>query len=57
LHEALGGVGSPNRLHTIAGGGHGNFDQEQLSAAYAAIRAFLEENMKLPAGSATGSAP
>lgn len=43
LHEALTRAGIPNRLVTIPGGKHGGFTQAEMDAAYAAIRAFLQE--------------
>ncbi|MBI5281336.1 MAG: alpha/beta hydrolase [Candidatus Solibacter usitatus] len=47
LHEALTKAGVPNQLHTVPGGKHGGFTDEQRLKAFVAIRAFLEQN-KLP---------
>ena len=47
LHEALGKAGVPNRLVTIRGGGHGNFNRQQMADNYAAIRDFLREQRLL----------
>jgi len=41
LHEALDAAGVPNRLHTVAGGGHGGFTAQENVEAYREIRAFL----------------
>jgi acetyl esterase/lipase len=41
LHAALEEAGVPNRLVTIAAGGHGGFSAEQATQAYAAIMDFL----------------
>ncbi|HTY57728.1 MAG TPA: alpha/beta hydrolase [Bacteroidota bacterium] len=43
LHKALTSAGVPNRLMTIPGGRHGGFTRDQLLAAYATIREFLEQ--------------
>jgi acetyl esterase/lipase len=43
LHRALDDVGSPNRLHTVEGGGHGGFSGAELDAIFQHIRNFLEE--------------
>ena len=42
LHEALDGVGVPNELVTIPGGGHGGFSLEENLRIYDAIRRFLK---------------
>lgn len=55
LHEALDGVGVPNELVTIEGGGHGGFSPEQSARAYAAIERFLREHGIVAEGQATGS--
>lgn len=44
LHGALNEAGASNRLHTIPGGGHGNFTVEQFQVAYEVIRDFLKEH-------------
>lgn len=44
LHDALDGAGVPNRLHTVAGGGHGNFSVEEFQEAFRVIREFLTEH-------------
>jgi acetyl esterase/lipase len=41
LHEALDGVGVPNELVTVEGGGHGGFTIEQHTRIYSTIRNFL----------------
>ena len=42
LHAALDDIGTPNRLLTIPGGGHGRFSDEQQREAFVTIREFLE---------------
>ena len=49
LHEALAKAGVANRLMTIAGGQHGGFTHAEMDAAYAAIRAFLKEQIGVSA--------
>lgn len=44
LRDALDAAGVPNRLVTIPGGGHGGFNVQESSRAYAAIMAFLKEH-------------
>ena len=44
LHEALDEAGVSNRLHTVPGGGHGNFSLEQFQVAAEVIRDFLREH-------------
>ena len=44
LREALDEAGVSNRLHTVLGGGHGNFSAEQYQVAYEVIRGFLKEH-------------
>lgn len=46
LHAALSQAGVPNRLLTIAGGGHGDFSAEQQTTAFVAIKEFLAAQMK-----------
>lgn len=41
LHAALDNVGVPNRLMTVAGGGHGRFSDEQRVEIFAAVRDFV----------------
>ncbi len=43
LHKALDNVGVTNKLVTIKGGGHGNFERTDTVNAYAAIKEFLKE--------------
>jgi acetyl esterase/lipase len=51
LHEALADAGVPNRLVTIAGGGHGGFGPQATADAFAAIREFLAaRGLALPPG-------
>ncbi len=45
LHEALARAGVANRLVTIKGGQHGRFTSAEMDTAYAAIRAFLKEQI------------
>ena len=52
LHETLNEVGVPNALHTVPGGGHGRFNQEQQVAVFETIHRFLSEH-GLGAGIAT----
>ncbi|HSW29382.1 MAG TPA: alpha/beta hydrolase [Longimicrobiales bacterium] len=42
LHEALDRTGVPNRLHVVAGGGHGDWDDDTWGRAYAAVFEFIE---------------
>ncbi len=44
LQEALDKVKSPNRLYTVKGGGHGQFEQKDYVGAFAEIWDFLKEN-------------
>ena len=44
LRDALTKAGTPNELFTIPGGGHGNFNPAQRTAAYAKIQEFLNAN-------------
>lgn len=45
LKEALDGAGVPNRLHTVRGGGHGNFTVEEYQQVYETVRQFLREHV------------
>jgi acetyl esterase/lipase len=49
LHKALTAANVPNRLMTVPGGRHGGFTRDQLLAAYATIREFLDQNGIRPA--------
>ena len=42
LHTALDGVGVPNTLHTVPGGGHGGFTTEEMISIYESIYRFLD---------------
>ena len=42
LRDALDEAGVPNQLHTVPGGGHGNFTVEEYQVAYEVIRKFLK---------------
>ena len=44
LQDKLKAVGVPNELHTVAGGGHGNFNKEDTVLIYQTIRHFLAEH-------------
>ena len=44
LRDKLQAVGVPNELHTVAGGGHGNFNKEQTIQIYQTIQRFLGEH-------------
>lgn len=44
LHQALEQAGVPNRLHTVPGGGHGNFSLDEFQEAFRVIRDFLGEH-------------
>jgi acetyl esterase/lipase len=46
LHKALDAAGVPNQFVTMPGAGHGGFTYEQNQKAWAAIRAFLQKNVK-----------
>jgi acetyl esterase/lipase len=48
LHAALDKAGVPNRLWTVAGGGHGDFSRDEESRIYDEIFAFLGERGLLP---------
>jgi acetyl esterase/lipase len=43
LHKALDQARVRNRLMTIAGGGHGGFNEDEFARSFAAIREFLAE--------------
>lgn len=45
LHEELTRAGVPNRLHTVSGGGHGNFSLDEHQRAFAVVRSFLREHL------------
>ncbi|HUF75645.1 MAG TPA: alpha/beta hydrolase, partial [Longimicrobiales bacterium] len=45
LREALSGAGVPNELHTVAGGGHGNFSVDEYEQVYETVRQFLKEHV------------
>ncbi|WP_288380080.1 alpha/beta hydrolase [uncultured Massilia sp.] len=49
LKAALDAAGVKNVLHTIPGGGHGGFSQEQTLASHRAIHAFLDNLGLAPA--------
>lgn len=42
LHAALDRADVPNRLHVVAGGGHGDWDAATWDRAYAAVFGFVE---------------
>lgn len=44
LHKALTDAGVPNQLVTIKGGGHGQFNDQQLEDAYTQLFEFLRKN-------------
>jgi len=44
LHEKLDEAGVPNELHTVPGGRHGRFNQEQMIAIFETIRRFLSQH-------------
>ena len=46
LHKALDAAKVPNQLYTVAGANHGGFSFEQNQKAWAAVRHFLQENVK-----------
>ena len=48
LHEALTKAGVANQLHTVPGGGHGNFNVEQTLEAYRVIREFVAKHVAPP---------
>ncbi len=48
LHKRLEAAGVANQLHTVAGGGHGGFTQEQTAAIDSAIREFLGKHGLMP---------
>lgn len=50
LHAALAAAGVPNRLVTIADGGHGGFSDEEMVHIYGQIRAFLREHVSQSTG-------
>ncbi len=52
LKDRLDAVGAANELHTVPGGGHGGFDDEETLAIYEKIFDFLARH-GLPARSAT----
>jgi len=44
LHAALDGVGVPNELHTVPGGGHGGFNRDQTLQIYSKVFRFLNRH-------------
>lgn len=46
LHQALDAVKLPNQLYTVPGGNHGGFSARETQRVWAAIRQFLEQNVK-----------
>ncbi len=44
LHEKLDELGIPNELHTVPGGRHGGFNQEQTLTIFETIRRFLSQH-------------
>ncbi len=46
LHKALDAAKVPNQLYTVAGGNHGGFSAGETQKIWAAIRQFLEQNVK-----------
>lgn len=44
LHEALSKAGVPNQLHTVPGGKHGGFTDEETLKIFATIRQFLQKH-------------
>jgi acetyl esterase/lipase len=46
LKDALTKAGVPNQLHTVPGGGHGNFKAAERLKIYAVIRDFLAAHVK-----------
>ncbi|HUP51234.1 MAG TPA: alpha/beta hydrolase [Longimicrobiales bacterium] len=45
LQDALDRAGVPNRLHTVPGGGHGNFTVAEYQDIYETVRQFLAEHV------------
>ncbi|MDA0330281.1 MAG: alpha/beta hydrolase [Gemmatimonadetes bacterium] len=45
LRDSLDRAGVPNRLHTVPGGGHGNFTVDEFQGIYEVIRGFLAEHV------------
>ncbi|HWC20477.1 MAG TPA: prolyl oligopeptidase family serine peptidase, partial [Terriglobales bacterium] len=46
LHKALEAAKVPNQLYTVSGGNHGGFSAEETQKIWAAIRSFLQQNVK-----------
>ena len=46
LHKALDASKVPNQLYTVAGGDHGGFSAEETQKIWAAVRRFLQQNVK-----------
>ena len=46
LHKALDAAKVPNELYTVAGANHGGFTFDQNQQAWAAVRRFLQQNVK-----------
>ena len=55
LHQALDGAGVPNQLHTVPGGQHGGFNEEQTLKIFETIHQFLSTH-GLATGRPTSSA-
>ncbi len=45
LRDALSREGVPNRLHTVRGGGHGNFSVREYDEIYEVVRQFLRAHV------------
>jgi acetyl esterase/lipase len=44
LHAALDNAGVPNEFHTVAGGGHGRFNRQEMHEIYTKIHRFLDRH-------------
>ena len=45
LHKLLDQANIPNQLFTVAGGGHGGFNEAEMDAIFSAIRSFLKAHI------------
>jgi acetyl esterase/lipase len=45
LRDALDAAGVPNALHTVRGGGHGNFTVDEYQQVYETLRRFLSQHV------------
>lgn len=55
LHAGLDEAGVANRIHTVPGKGHGNFNVDETQEIFRVIRAFLDEQVTTGEAASTGA--